>query len=298
VPALNRRDATVSAVIPANDTTFLVLYKYEHQVLVVGSDLAPRQVVGYTEAGPGFVVDPQDVALVEDTLLYFADAPRMLLKILTLSGEERGVVHLPFRPRRVNASPHGVLVAPFVMGQPDDDLLYVVADTIVRAVGLGKTEMPYFQLEALANMVELASYPDGRILVAHQFLTPTAYLLDGVDDVSIDTVRIPLPDGVRESVGYVPEPPFRDEDVVKIVAPVLAGAPDLRTGDFLYLTRSAHRSENGERVGKAIIRVDEEFQYLRSYLLDMNAVDFAYLGDQQVAVVVDADDRWYRCSTP
>lgn len=292
-PTVAAGEASVGEVVTVSDTSFLILYPLERRVTLYGPDLAPRWSLTFAEEGPLGVVGPQSVALVGDSLLYVADRPRMVLRVMDRSGADRGTIPVGFPPQRVAASGSVVLIAPLVFGAEPASLLYSLEGGRIREHEVPVTRFADFTVNAFGNLVALAPYAGERVIVAHQFLVPTAYL---VSSAGVDRRALPLPAEVRKAVGWVPPMPFREEAFGRIATPVLAAAAERRTGDFLYLTRTGHR-QNGV-FEKAIVRVDRELRYRRSYVLDVNAGHLAYLAEEGVSVIVDEEDRGYRCLTP
>lgn len=279
-----------------NDSLLLALYPHEREVAIYGYDLQPRHIVAYAKDGPRGVLAPEDVILVDDTLLYFADMPRRQLRIISLSGVDVGSVHADVAPRTLAHDGEVVFVVPMIMGPDHFDLLYVLQDVgDLTPVGVPILRVDSWQMETLANMTVATTFHN-RIVVTHQFLRPVAYTFTHGSAFDWERSTIPLPDGVENDVGWVPEPPFVEEELMRILAPVLAAAPDLRTGDLLYLTRSGR--SNGRYQEKAIVRADSDLRYLSSYILDVNAGHLAYWSDSAAAIVVDEDDEWYSCPTP
>ncbi|HEX7049693.1 MAG TPA: hypothetical protein VF188_05725 [Longimicrobiales bacterium] len=297
VPAagLTARGVTVGDVVTLSDTSFLVLYPTEREVVVYGADLMPRRVVRFAAAGPVGVRDPASAALVGDTLVYIADRGRQALRLLSVAGEDRGTIDLRFSPQRVRAVAGAVLVMPMVVARQPRHLVYRMEGTAATPLDVPIADIGDPVIGVLANAAGIAVYPDGRIVVAHEMVVPYAYRLR-LGSGGVERVALPLPDGIRESLEHLPPPPLTDERIRELPVVALSLAADAETGDLVYLTRSGRRLE--DHMEKAIVRADAEFRYVRSYLLDVNAIRFAYLGSRDLSIVVDEVDQWYQCPTP
>ncbi len=295
--ALTARESSVGDVATLSDSTFLVLYDRDRELALVGPELAPRRVVRFTEDGPAGVRSPVSATLADDTLLYVADRYRQALRLLKLDGSDGGTVHLPFPPQRVRATPGGVHVTPFVVGRHPARLVYRVEGADVRPVGI--ESVPYGDpgINALANMVDVVAYPDGRVVVTHEFVVPLAHRFRTGAETPVRRVPVPLPAAVGAALRDPAARALGDAAPAELPVAVLSAAPDARAGHLLYLTRSG-RTAPGGYFEKAVVRLDGELRYLRSYLLDVNAIRMAYLADRGATVVVDEVDRWYTCPTP
>ncbi|MBI4409692.1 MAG: hypothetical protein HY561_08300 [Gemmatimonadetes bacterium] len=298
VPGTNPGRA-VSEMSSVDDTSFLVLYADAAEVAWHGPDLRVRWAVPLPSSGAGRIIQPQSAALAGDSLVYVADRGRLNLRAFDLAGNERGTIELGFPPQRVRVRGRELLVTPVVFGRNPPHLLYTLAaGTTAAPAPLPVPVAHYadFAIKGLANLTVLETFHDGRAIVAHQFLFPHAYLFSWGDAAVPRRVPLPLPDGVRADVDFVPEMPVTDAVLERMVTPVIASAVDHRTGDFLYITRSGRRVR--DFLEKAIVRLDRQLRYRRSYLLNVNAIHHAYLPGRAVSIVVDDLNRWYECLTP
>ncbi|HEX7119538.1 MAG TPA: hypothetical protein VF212_12160 [Longimicrobiales bacterium] len=293
-PALSARESVVEDVVTVSDSTFLVLYGQDREVVLVGPDLAPRWVVPFTEDGPTGVRRPVSAALVGDTLLYVADQYRQVLKRLGLDGRDLGAVRLPFPPQRVQAVGRGVYVTPFVLGRHPDRLVFRVEGEEVRALAIPTLAYADPGMNVLANTAVVSVFPDGGVVVTHEFLVPFAHRFRVDAEESVRRVPIPLPEAVGSALRRPPVRTLEETAPADLPVAVLSAAPDVRTGDLVYLTRSGRTTADGT-LEKAIVRLDRELRYRGSYVLDVNAIRMAYLAARGVAAVVDDLDRWYTC---
>lgn len=296
VPGLSARGASVADVAPAGDSAILVLYGQEREVALVGPELGVRRVVRFAEDGPAGVAGPVSATLAGDTVLYVADQYRQALKLLDLGGRDRGAVRLPFPPQRVHATAGGVYVTPFVVGRHPARLVYRVDGPELEPVDISTRHYGDPGINTLANMAGVAAYADGRVVVTHEFVVPFAYEFRRGSGAAVRTVPVPLPSEVGALLRRPPERPLLDATPAELPVAVLAAAPDAGTGDLLFLTRSGREAAAGYPE-KAVVRLDRELGYRRSYLLDVNAIRMAYLPERRISVVVDEVDQWFACPT-
>lgn len=297
VPSLTAREATVTDVAMLGDTAFLVLYGLDRELAIVGPDLIPRRLFAFDEEGPTGVLGPTSATIVDDSLVYIADQKRMALRRFDLAGHDLGTIRLDFAPDRVLATDDGrILVAPLVIGRHPRWLVYALDGEDATPLGVHAAHYADPAVNALANLARLAAFPDGRVVATHTMIVPYAYTLSPGDASPPDRAPLPLPDGVRSLLGKIPAASPEDDRLGELLVATIATAPDSRSGDLLYLTRSG-RTVDG-RPEKAIVRVDPGLRYLRSYILDVNAIHLAYLPGPQLSLVADEVDQWYRCPTP
>ncbi|MFW6202215.1 MAG: hypothetical protein ACOC8B_06540 [Gemmatimonadota bacterium] len=301
--------------VALGDTALLALYGSTRELVAYDARLRPAHVVPLAREGPAGVAEPVSAALGRDGIVYIADRGARALKRLDLArGTDRGAIRLPFTPHRVRTDGGGrVLVTPLVLGDEPSWLLYAIADA--EAVGGGDaggdvggddgpeptpvrvppTRYADLTVNALANMTLPAAMPDGAVIAVHQFLVPAAFRATAPD---AEPVRhaLPLPDGVRATVGRVPTTPITEERLGEIATAATALGVDRARGGLLYLTRTGRADDAASE--KAIVRLDRELDYERSYILDVNATQLAYLADRGIALVADEEGTWHSCPTP
>lgn len=296
VPSLNARESSVANLATVSDSMLLVLYEYDREIAIVGPDLEIRTVVAFEAEGPTGVRRPVSATLVGDSLIYVADQSRQALKVLDFDGRDRGTVNLPFPPQHVQAGPGGVYITPFVMGPHPTKLLYRLVGAEAVPVDVATVRYGDVGINALANMAAVATFPDGRVVVTHDFVVPFAHRVDGKDGGDPpERVPVPLPAATAAALRRLPSGPLPEAGAGELPVAVLSTAPDAASGDLLFLTRSGRYVDGGYE--KAVIRLDAELGYRRSYLLDVNAIRMAYLADRGVSIVVDEVDQWYTCPT-
>jgi hypothetical protein len=295
VPSLNARRSPVRDLVMASDTSFLILYDQDRDAAVVGPDLELRHLIALPAGGPNGVQMPAGIALLGDSLLYISDQTRMRLQAFDLSGRGQGTVQLDFAPQGLRLAGDRLLISPFVIMNHPRSLLFALEGGRAYELPIATARYQDGLINVFANTVSVAPYPDGRLVLTHNMIIPFARVLTPGDDASA-TVPLPLPDGVRDRYGWLPTAAVVEADAEKLLFAAIASAPDPRTGDLIYLTKTGRENERGSE--KALIRVDRELRFLRSYLLDVNAIRMAYLSEQNISLVVTTEDEWYSCHTP
>lgn len=293
-PVPSERAAEVADLSAPGDTAVLALYARDRELRLHGPDLEPLRTVRFAAEGPTGVTAPVAASLVDDSIFYVADRSGHRLKRLGLDGRDRGQLRLPFPPQSIRSERGRIVIAPMVIGDEPPWLLYTLRDTLPVPVRIAAERHEDFTVHTLANLLAPALLPDGGLLAAHQLFVPAAYIADAGGRVT--RRPLPLPDGARHALGFRPRTPLTDDEIDRSLAAALALAPDPATGDVLYVTRSGERVDGSH--GKAIVRVGGDFEYRRSYLLDVNATTLAYLSGPRRSIVTDPEGRWYRCPTP
>lgn len=295
-PESFRPGAFISSLTTVGDTIFLVLYGEAREVDLVTPDLETRRRVSLSDPAPGEEQILSSAILIGDSALLIADQLGTKLRRFDLEGRETGVTELDFSPLSLHEVDGSIVVTPFVMGGYPTSLAFIL-DHSGRVSPLPVPTARYRDgaINTFANTAQIATYPDGRIVVNHFLMIPFARILT-LDSRSPRRLPLPLPDGVRDRYGSIPSGPLDQDNADRVLAPVIDSAPDSRTGDLLYLTRTGRTSDAGSE--KAIIRTDNEMRYLRSYLLDFNAVHLAYLAGPELALIATANSEWYLCHTP
>lgn len=287
--------ASVTQLRPVSDSTFLLVDGTGREVAVLDQEARRLRTLEFLEDGPRGIAELSDAALSGDTLLVLADGGRHRLRAFDAQGHDLWTLDLSFPPQGVAFAGSRLLIAAAGMDPRLTSLVYEVRDRVAESVGVPFATSVDALGRMFVNFVTLQGYPDGSAVVAHQFVQPRAWRLAMGTEPSL--LRLPVPEAVAPSLGYLPPIPFREDDLERIAAPVIASAPDPETGDLLYLTRSGR--QRGEYTEKALVRADHALRYVGSRLLDVNAVALAYLpADPTTAVVVDYDQNWFRCEAP
>ncbi len=294
-PMLTAREATVEDVASLGDSLLLVLYSEEREVAFVGPDLEVRHVVRFEEDGPTGVRAPVSATLLGDSLVYIADRSRYALKVLDLQGRDRGTVELPFPPQRVRAGSKGIYITPFVMGRHPARLVYRLDGLTVHPVDIPTVRYGDAAINTLANLAGVTPFPDGRVVVTHEFMVPFAHTFTEGEEAEAVRLPVPLPVATGAALRTAPTKPLPEADAGELPVALLSTDADAITGDLLYLTRSGRMVDG--RYEKAVVRLDSALGYRSSYLLDVNAIHMSYLAGLGMAVVVDEVDQWYTCPT-
>ncbi len=296
-------EGTPTTLRSVGDTAFLVDFGMERRTVLLGRDLRVLSTVSYQPEGPRGIREVRDLALVEDTVILYADRPAQRLRRIGLGGSDLGEVRLDFPPESILPMGYEVLAARTVLIRPADPLLQVLEVTNGRATGSPLESRPFQipdpQLQTLGNLLILL--PDGAhgAVAIHQFLSPFARLVSPPDDAgrrAVRTVPIPLPEAVASSYGWYPERPFTDDEIMRILAPALAADVDRGAGHFLVLTRSG--ADSGGFTEKAVIRIDGEMRLVSAVRLPLNAGQMLFRGEDRSLIVVDDLDGWHRCDAP
>jgi hypothetical protein len=292
------RRSEIAAAVTLSDSSFLVLYGQDREVVIVGPDLSPVRLIELRAEGPDALDMPSGAALLGDSLLSVADQTRMRLKIFDLDGRERETIPLDFAPLGLWRAGERLLITPFVIGNHPRTLLHVLDGSQPRELPVPAARYSDGMVTVMANTASVAHFPDGRIVLTRVVVIPFAHVLTMDSAASAEPTRIPLPlpDGVRDRYGWLPTSRVTQADGTRLLFGAIASAPDETTGDLIYLTKTGRTNDDGGE--KAIVRVDSELRYRRSYLLDVNARHMVFLAGQGISLVANMEDEWHSCSTP
>jgi hypothetical protein len=277
----------------ATASTFLVVPANETRVVTLDARLAPVDEVRFERDGPAGIQEVRAVARTSDGLVWIADQRARVVRAFDAGGVRR-TVETRFFPAALAAGPQGLFAAAATGGERNAALVHELRHTAFAALPVPPLRTSDFLLSMLANQVSLAARPGGGVIAAHMLLEPVAHIWTPRDGTR--TVALPYPDAARALLGYRPQMPFDDDDIAKTPAGALGLTADHGAGELLVLTRSGRRRDGGAE--RAVIRVDADLRYVRSYLLDVHAVHIAYLSGTGASIVVDDRDRWFRCPTP
>jgi hypothetical protein len=275
----------------ATDFTFLVYPANETRVVLLDARLKPLQQFRFETAGPAGIREVQAIAAGVDGTVWIADQRGRAIKQFGPEGLLRAMA-TDFVPTALVGDSNGIFAAAANGGEAK--LLYALRGEDFTPLPVRSIRQPDFLLSMLANQVVLASLPGGGVLAAHSALVPVADLW--TPGAGARTRPLPYPDAARGALDYRPRIPLDDEAIGSMAVGALGISADRSAQEFLLLTRSGRlRAGRPER---AIIRTDAEMRYVRSYLLDVHAVHMVYLSGIGAAIVVDDQDRWFRCRTP
>jgi hypothetical protein len=292
--------ASVVRLKLVGDTLLAAIADGDREILLLGHDLTVRARVRWEKEGPSALADPVDVELVGDTLLVVVERGRARLTFFDLHGVQRGHLALGFVPNRLLRDGDGWLVSAVPVSPTQGEIVYRVGGARPEPLGIAPVHEATPQIKALANATVMVRAAGGRVIVAHQYVRALAHLVElpseGRRRAAMRDVAVPLADGVAGAVAFRPGPPFTDEEMRRLLAPVLEAVPDPPGGGMLYLTRSGRMS--GDAWEKALVRVDADMTYLASWILPVNVGPFALLPGRGEIVAVADDERWYRCPLP
>lgn len=274
------------------DGALHVLLDDERSFHRLDGSLQPTWTLQFDEHGPRGARAPTS-AVIMDSVVYLVDRPLPRLKRFALDGRPLTGVELPFIPLELVRHNDDLLVLPAVMGDHPENLVYRLSGERLAPEPLKPYEARHATIKAVANMLAPAVLHD-RVLLVHEFVTPTAYLWRG----SNAPVRIPAP-VAREfasSVGYEPPMPPAAGTMERMLAVALAVTARPAAGEFLVLARSGFNGPGHQE--KILLRMDSAFQYLDAYRVDMNAGFLAMMPDSQGIVLVDEEYNWHTCRLP
>jgi hypothetical protein len=291
---------TPTTLRSVGDTAYLVDLAMERETALLGRDLEVLATVRYRAEGPLAVREVRDLALVDDTVILYADRPAQALTRISLGGREMGGLRLDFPPESILPLGGDILVARTVLDRPTDPLL-----TVLDPSGRGRpvpgepVHLGDPLLQTLANLLILLPGSGSGAVGIHQFLSPVARLISAPDPTGRRVARVvsvPVPGTMAERYGWLPERPFRDDEILQILAPALAADVDRRTGEFLVLTRWSTVADGPSE--KAVLRLDGEFAFRGAVRLPVNAGQLLYRALDRSLIVIDDLDRWHRCDAP
>ena len=272
------------------DTAVVALFGEARTVLLLNDSLRVLRQVELAREGPHGVADPASVVADGDSLL-IADAEEQRLSVLDWSGNRRGVMEVDFAPIHIARAGNRIAIAPAVMGRFPGTLLFSLRHGEIVREDVSVVEFADLTTKALANRVKLLPVPDG-LVVLHQFFTPRAL---HITDNGQRELRVPLASALKRSVGYVPPLPLNDE----ALEPALMVASDAAVAgdnELLLLVRTGR--SDGDNFEKAIMRTDNQLNFMAAYRLPAYPGLLGYLPRTRTAVLVDEEDRWYTCRLP
>jgi hypothetical protein len=283
----------VRDLAPAGDSAFLVLHDAPREVLLYDGRYRQLRAVPIPRAGPGMVASPGSAALVGDTLLLVTDRATGRIQPFNLDGTPGTAFHLPFLPALIRSEGNRTWIAPAVIGGQPGELLFELLGDRTVPLGIHPAARADLAAGTLANALTLAAFPDGRAVLAHQFLEPRAYLVGASNRVR--RVPLPLPAATRDGE-RAPALPLTPEALASIFTAALAASGEPRSGDLLYLARSG--GHVGHHHEKALLRADRELRFQSAVRLAVNATRVVALPARDRALVTDELNRWYECPAP
>lgn len=277
------------------DSTWLLLDEPNRRITEYDHGMRPLWSMELPALGPGAVLNAVSAALLGDTAVAIADRGTLRLQVLARTGEVIRSTPLNFMPNVVATTADGrVLITPLRVGDEPPTLL-------VRFDGAERTDLPvtpryYSDMmhRAMGNVARVEAFPDGRAVVAHEYLAPRAFLVGSGGDVT--PAALPTPDGTVDQIPYLPIMPLRMEDAERIMTPAINLSVD-RTRSEVYVMTRTGRVVDGV-VQRGILRLDDRLGFIEGYTADVSAFGMAVLAGHRLAILADDDDRLFACELP
>lgn len=283
----------VDRLHPATDTSFFVLDAAGGRIAEYTDRFEQVWALDFDEHGPAAVQRPVDAALLGDTAVAVAARGGLRLVILDRTGRPIHIEPLTFIPSALAAGEQDdVLVSAMPVGPRPEVLLFRFHSGELAPLNVPIRRYPDMTVGALGNATLAASLPDGSALVVHQFFAPRGFRVVPASG-SVVPLPVPTPDATRERIDFVPRPPVTRDQFSSMLTPALALSVDRGNGEVYLLTRSG-RTIDG-RSERAILRLGRRLGYVESYLLEVHAVQLAFLSRADALIVVDDLDRPYLC---
>jgi hypothetical protein len=288
-------ELAVTEIQSATDSTVLVLDGPGRRLVELDDGLGEVWSMSAPGAGPGSFDAPVDAVALGDSAVAVAERAGLRLMVYRRTGELLRTVDLPFVPAAMAAEPSGtLLLTPMALGGRPGSLLFRYDGDDLREVGIPPRHYADMVVSALGNTTKVGVLESGAAIVVHQFLSPRGFRVD--PSGQIEQLRVPTPDATREHLAFIPAPPITEDQVSRILVPVIAMSVDRRRGEVYVVTRSGRM--NGGDAERAILRLDERLGLLESFIIGMSARGIAYLPARDIAIVVDNQDRFHSCHLP
>lgn len=237
--------------------------------------------------------DPTEAWLLGDSILAVVDgAGRAIVLHPGGMGEggEAVRVPLPFRPLRAVPLGGGLaLVSPGPVGGSLIHLLQGGGE--LRGLEVMAPPLDDGRLVVLVSALVPVELPRGEAAFLHPLLLPRGYRVSS--DGAVSVFPLPVPDGQADRVGRVPRFPWREEELVDLLAIALDAAAD-PAGGILLLTRSGRWREGFRE--KAVIRIDAQLRPVHAMRLPVNALRVVSMSVTDHIAVEDQEGAWYRCA--
>jgi hypothetical protein len=282
----------VTEIRVASDSTIMVLDGPGRRLVELDPALRTVWEMAVPSEGPGAVNTPVSMAVVGDTAIAIAERQGLQLIVFSRSGQLIRSTPLGFAPSAVAARPSGELVVtamPF--GETPGSLLFRHDGRVLHEVPVPPRPYADMFIGALGNTTLAEAFPDGAVLVMHQFMTPRAFRVQ--PDGQVDRLTVPTPDATRAAIDYVPAGPLVEAEIERMLVPASAMTVDPRRSEVYLLTRSGRRLEGGTE--RALLRLDAGLGLLESFTLDFVARHMAVVSREQTVLMVDDQDRFHAC---
>ena len=277
------------------DSTWLLLDEPQRRVTAFDHESHPLWSVALPAMGPGAVVMAASAAPLGDTAVAIADRGSLRLHVLSRTGEVLRSTPLSFIPHSLATTADGrILVTPMRVGDDPPTLL-------VRYDGDRRTDLAvpprwyeHPMIRAMGSVARVETFPDGRAVVAHEYLAPRAFLVGPDDDVR--AAAMPTPDGTLDQLEYLPMLPLTEEDADRILTPSINLGVDRARSEVWVLTRTGRVVDGVSQ--RALLRLDDRLGFLEGFTADVSAFGMAVLPRHRRVILADDDDRIYSCALP
>lgn len=279
--------------LTAADDTMAVLHFADARTVVVARPDAPagalRELRRYTypNEGPGAVRSPRGAVAIGESVVV-ADATGRLVTLHPDGSHETRPVTVAV-DRLLRAGDAFVLTR--FPGPGPRGLAFHLADDNADGdpvpVEIPPVKLEDPQMTALANLMVPAVSPDGRrAAFFHQFIAPVAHSATLVPRPEItSTHAVPLPEALADQAWWSPPPPYAQEEMERVVLPVLGATFDAGGDRLLALVRTGR--SRGDLLEKAILVLDQELGPRQTLLLDFNATHLVRHGGQGRLLLLD-----------
>jgi hypothetical protein len=286
---------SVTELRTASDSTVMILDEPGRRLVELDAELRPVWEMPLPAAGPGAVASAVDVAVLGDTAIAIAERQGLQLSVYSRAGHLIRTVPLGFAPSALAARASGeLLISAMPFGDSPGTLLFRYDGTGLHELPVQPRRYAEMFVGALGNTTLAEALPGGAIVLMHQFMAPRAFRV-GADD-RIEALRVPTPDATRASIDYVPDGRIMEEQIERMLVPASAMSIDPIRAEVYLITRSGRRI--GGRTERAMLRLDADLGLIESFTLDFAARHLALLPRQQVALIVDDEDRFHACHLP
>jgi hypothetical protein len=288
-------EMAVTSLRPASDSTILVLDGPTRRVVELDQDLRELWKMEAPSVGPGALDAPISAVALGDTAVAVAERRGLRLNVYSRSRELIRSTPLQFVPHAMASGGAGdVLITAMPMGAEPASLLMRYTGNGIEGLGVPARSYADMLVSALGNSTLVEQWPDGSAVVVHQFMSPRGFMVTPGGDVR--PLRVPTPDETLDAADYVPTAPFTEAELSDMLVPAIAMAVDPTRSHVYLLTRSGRRL--GDRLERAVLRLDRQLNVVDTFLLDVPAVAMAFLPRKDLMLVADANDRFHACRLP
>lgn len=277
----------------ASDSTWTLLDEAQRRLMAFTDEFRLVRQIELPPIGPGAVEHPISATLLGDTAVAVAARGGLRLVVLSMDGALRRSVPLEFIPNAITASDSDILATPMPFGDRPSTLLLRNVGDDWEEIPVPKRTYDDMSIAALGNAALVETFPDGRILLMHQFFRPRAFI---VHADRVEEITPPVPDGAREQLDFVPRAPITDDQIRRTLVPALAMTIDPHRSEVYVLTRSG--GELDDRLERAILRLSDRLEFMEGYTLPVIARSMVILPRRRAALIIDDLDAFHLCPLP